>query len=117
MPCLPFHHPAEMRHGHVVSVDFIVMHVLFLVEVEVRDHLVAEEVEVHPFVAAAAFRTAKQLAVELARRGERVDGNGEMKWLRHGSMLSFHGRAHQSSRARTARSGWSEKSPVMPASS
>ena len=96
VPGLPLEHHAEMRHGHVVPVDLVVMHVFLLVRIEVRDDLVAEEIEVHPFVAAAPFRAAEQLAVEIARGGQRVNRDGEMKRLRHGYCLRppFVARAH-----------------------
>ena len=79
-----------------------------------RHDLVPEEIEIHPLIAAAALGAAEQAAVELARGAQRVDGNGEMKGLQHGTIYL---RFHHSSRARTARSGWSEKKPVIPASS
>ena len=72
-----------MRHGHIVPVDLVVVHVLFLVGIEVRHELVAEEIEVHPLIAAAAFRAAEQLAVEAARRAKIVNRDRQMKRLRH----------------------------------
>ena len=90
-----------MRHGHVVPVDLVVMHVLLLAGIEVRDELVAEEIEVHPFVAAAAFRAAEQLAVEIARGAtDREPGSRDETVAASSYYL-----AHHSSRARTARSG------------
>jgi hypothetical protein len=57
-----------MRHGHIVPVHCIVVYVLLLAGIEVCDDLVAEEIEIHPFVAAAPLRAAEEAAVETARR-------------------------------------------------
>jgi hypothetical protein len=74
LPGVPLHHHAEMRHGHIVPVDLVVMHVLSSCGIEVRHELVPEEIEVHPLVAAAPFGTAEQLAVERARRARSCTG-------------------------------------------
>ena len=121
-------HHAEMRHRHVVPVHFVVMHVLLPAGIEVRDDLVAEEIEVHPLVAAAPFGAAEQFAVETARRGRSWTGwRGETVAASNQDELattcsrmtatqsarvhfstmvySLALLAHHSSRARTARSG------------
>lgn len=66
-----------MRHRHVVAVHrvavrgFLMRHFRCLV-----DHqLVAEEIEIHPVVAAAAFGTAEHLAIEMPGGSQVVDGN------------------------------------------
>ena len=43
------------------------------------DDLMAEEIEINPFFAGAAFRTAEQIAVKGARFGEIAHGKGQMK--------------------------------------
>jgi hypothetical protein len=60
-----------------------VVHVLL--GIEVHHELVAEEIEVHPLVAAAAFRTAEQCAVKTARGRQLMDRNGKVKRLQHGA--------------------------------
>jgi hypothetical protein len=40
----------------------------------------AVEIEVDPLLAGAAFGKTEYVAVEVARRGEVVDGNGEVEW-------------------------------------
>ena len=46
---------------------------------EMRDDLMAVEIEIDPMVGAAPFGAAEQLAVEAARGGEVVDRKGEME--------------------------------------
>jgi hypothetical protein len=46
---------------------------------EMGDDLVTVEVEIDPMARAATFRTAEQLAVETAGRGEIVDRKGKVK--------------------------------------
>ena len=83
LPRAPFHHDAEVRHGHVVAIDFVVMDVRLARGIQVRDDLVPEEIEVHPFGGAAPFGAAEKLAVETARGGEVMNRDGEMERLRH----------------------------------
>jgi hypothetical protein len=83
VPRVPIQDDTKVRHRHIVPIDFVVMYVLFPGRIEVRDHLVAEEVEVHPFLAAAAFGTAEQLAVETTRGAKIVDRDRQMKGLWH----------------------------------
>src|SRR5262245_9518233 len=79
MPCVPFEHAAEVRHRHLLAVDFV--------EtrrpprgIEMRDELMAEEVEVDPLVRAAALGTTEQPTVERARCGQIVNRNRKMEW-------------------------------------
>ena len=44
-----------------------------------RDDLMAEEIEVHPFVARASFGTAEQVAVKGARFGKIAHRKRQMK--------------------------------------
>ncbi|HEX3432053.1 MAG TPA: hypothetical protein VHT03_14325 [Rhizomicrobium sp.] len=44
-----------------------------------RDDLVPEEVEIDPFVRAAAFPAAEQAEIETARLVEIADGEGEVE--------------------------------------
>jgi hypothetical protein len=85
VPGVPFHDHAEMRHGHIVPVHFVVVHVWLPCRIQVRDNLVTEEIEVHPFVAAAPFGAAEQITVETARCPQVMNRNGEVERLRHPS--------------------------------
>jgi len=71
---------AEVGDGDGVAVDGVVVFCRFFgAGLEVGDDLVAEEVEVDPFGAAAAFGAAEGLAVEVAGCGEIVDGEGDVE--------------------------------------
>jgi hypothetical protein len=70
---------AEVAHRHVVAVHGARLSMARFLRREVRDHLVAVEVEVHPALRAAAFGTPEEAAVEAARFGEVVDGEGEVE--------------------------------------
>ena len=84
VPRIPFDHHAEMRHGHVVAVDRVVDgRAGSAVDRQVRDELVAEEVEVDPLGGAAAFGAAEQLAIEPARVAQAANGYGQMERLQH----------------------------------
>lgn len=74
-----------MAHRHVVPVNCAGFLVPAFVRCQVRNDLVAIEVEVHPFRRTAAFSTPEQFAIELARCGKVVDGEGEME-RRHGGL-------------------------------
>jgi hypothetical protein len=53
-------HHAEMRHRHIMAVDGVVnFAVACAAGFKVDDNLMAEEIEIYPAVAAAAFGTAK----------------------------------------------------------
>ena len=75
LPCLPFQDDAEMRHGNILPIHFVVMHVRLAARIEMRHQLVAEEIEVDPLFAAAALGAAEQAAIEVARGAQR-DGPG-----------------------------------------
>jgi hypothetical protein len=51
-----------------------------------RDELVTEEIEIDPLGGGTAFRTAEARAIERARGGEVVDGDGEMEGGQHGDL-------------------------------
>jgi hypothetical protein len=54
-----------------------------------RDDLMPAQIEIHPLIRTASLRTAKQAAIESARGGEIMDGEGEMERLeRHRLSLS-----------------------------
>jgi len=72
-------HHAEVPHRHGVAVDLAGAAMAGLVGREVRDDLVAVEVEVDPRVGRTSLRAAEQAAVEPARGFEGVDGKGEVK--------------------------------------
>src|SRR5262249_38905610 len=80
-PLIPCEHDAEVRHGHVMTVDGIAVHAFLRsrFRVLVDYELMAEEIEVDPLLAGAAFFEPEHAAVEVARGGEVVDGNGQMK--------------------------------------
>jgi hypothetical protein len=69
-----------MRHRDVVAVDRIDRSRAHGIDGQMRDELMAVEVEVDPPVGAAAFAAAEQLTVKPSRGGEVVDGKGQMKW-------------------------------------
>ena len=58
------------------------------VRVQVGDDLVAEEVEVDPGFAAAAFGEAEFRAVEFAGFGDVADLEGEVEGSEHGGVLA-----------------------------
>ena len=66
-----------------MPIHCIVVDAGFARGIEVRDDLVPEEIEVHPFGGASTFGAAEQLAIEAARGGEVVYRNGEVERLRH----------------------------------
>ena len=72
-------HHAEMRHRHAVPVDMVVRTVARFAGGKVRDDLVAVEIEIDPFAARPSFGATHRFAIEAARRGEVVDGEGEVE--------------------------------------
>jgi hypothetical protein len=46
----------------------------------VRDDLVAKEIKVDPMLATAPFGAGEKFAIESARGGEVMDGEGEVEW-------------------------------------
>src|SRR3546814_21157141 len=68
-----------MRHGHVVAVDRVGVGAWACAGIEMRDDLMAVEIEIDPFGRAAALAAAKHAAVKGARGGEIVDRKGEME--------------------------------------
>src|SRR5262245_7003012 len=61
-PRVPFEDHAEVRHGHVLTVDFVEVQRM-LRRIEVRDELMAEEIEIDPLGRAATFRTTEHTTV------------------------------------------------------
>ena len=79
---LPFvhrQHHAEVAHRHLVAVDRVGRGRARLVGGEMRDDLVAVEVEVDPLGRTAPFRASEQAAVESPRSREIVDGKRQVK--------------------------------------
>ncbi len=76
LPLFHRKHGAEMADRHVVAVDRARVAVAGFVRRQVRNDLVAVEIEVDPVRRTTAFRAAEQRAVELARGFEAVDGKG-----------------------------------------
>src|SRR5690606_30619793 len=82
MPLLPAQHDAETRHRHVLAIHFVVHGpTRARRRIQVRDQLMAEEVEVHPFGRTATLGTAEQPAIEGARLGEVAYGHRQMEGL------------------------------------
>jgi hypothetical protein len=81
VPLAPIQHDAEMRHRHVLAIDDVVVRARPPTWVEMRDQLVAEEIEIHPGIGAASFRAAQQLAVEGARGSQVMHRYGKVKRL------------------------------------
>ena len=72
------------------------------------DDLVAEEIEVDPFIRAAAFGAAEQAAVEVARGGEIVDRKGEVEGRQQSGFLA----ANPAERERKLAAGRSAGAPL-----
>ncbi len=84
---------AEVGDGDIVVVDGVAVGGVAVAGcgggLEVRDDLVAVEIEVDPVVGAAAFGAGEDGAVEVARGVEVVDWKGDVKGLDgHGSMIA-----------------------------
>ncbi len=79
MPVVPLEHDAEMRHRHVVPVDRIDDLDRRPSGIEMRDDLVAVEIEIDPRFGTAALAAAEQPAIEFPRGIEIVDGKGEVE--------------------------------------
>ena len=79
LPLLHRQHHAEVAHRHRVAVDRAGLTVAGLFRREMRDDLMAVEIEIDPLVGTAPFRTAEQFAVELARGGEAMNRKRQMK--------------------------------------
>jgi hypothetical protein len=80
----------EVRDGDVVAVDGIVMRLVAVGgRLEVRDDLVAEEIEVDPLCGAAAFGAAEGGSIECAGGVEVINGKGDVKrGERHSGLLA-----------------------------
>ena len=77
-----------MTHGNVLAIDRIACTGTSRIGREMRDDLMAVQVEVDPVIGAPPFSTAEQAAIESARRRQIVDREGEMKgWKRHRSFV------------------------------
>lgn len=91
-----------MRHGHLVAVHRIPVDAAR--RGEMRDDLVAEEVEIDPGFGRPPFGAAHQAAVEAAGRGKVIDGKGQMKRLK----------AHRATVASTCRARKVLEGPLQP---
>jgi len=76
VPVVHRKHDAEVAHRHVVAVHGVDRAVARFLGREMRDELMAEEVEVDPLGRAAPFGAAKQAAIERASVVETRDGKG-----------------------------------------
>ena len=77
-----------MGHRHLVAVDLVANTGADSIGRQMRDNLMAMEIEVDPMVSAAALRAVEQAPVEVARGSQVVDRKGNMKWRhRHGASL------------------------------
>jgi hypothetical protein len=70
-----------VRHRDVMAIHRVMVWLRLPARIEVRDQLVAEEIEVDPLGRAATLGAAQLPAVELARRGQVMYGNGKMERL------------------------------------
>ena len=68
-----------MPDGHGLAIDWVGGFMTDLIGREMGDDLMAEEIEIDPFVAGAAFRAAEQVAVKAARLGKTTYRKGEME--------------------------------------
>ena len=90
LPGLHWKHNAEVGDGNVVAVDGVVVGgAVGGGGLEVRDDLVAEEIEVDPLRGAAALGTAQGGSVEGASGVEVVNRKGDVKRREgHGGLLA-----------------------------
>lgn len=70
-----------MRHGHVIGIDWIVHPHTGGFGREVRNYLMAVEVEVDPTLGTATLFAAEHSAVKAARLVQVMDGKCEMEWM------------------------------------
>src|SRR6266851_2362349 len=91
LPCRRGQDDSEVRNGNVMAVDGVVVCLAARGGLQVRDDLVAEEIEVDPLCRAAAFGATERGAVEGTSGIEVVDGEGDMKG---GKRCSAHGIHH-----------------------
>ena len=83
LKCIPGEQGAEVGHRHGNAFDQPrVLGRCGAAGVVGRD-LIAEEIEVHPTVSAAAFPAAQDLAIEPAGRGQIAHEEGEVEGLSH----------------------------------
>ena len=68
-----------MGHRHILAVDPIARAFRRRFGCEMRNELMAVEVEIHPAISAAPFRAAKQPAIESPCRGKVVHRKGQME--------------------------------------
>ena len=68
-----------MRHRHLFAVDGIGHPWLHALWGEMRDDLVAEQVEIDPMIGATSLRTTEELTIKMARRRKVVDWEGEVE--------------------------------------
>ena len=81
VPLLHAEHDAEVAAGDVVAVNVARFGHRAFVGREVRDDLVAVEIEVHPMRAGAAFFAAEEIKIERAAGVEIVGREGEVEGL------------------------------------
>lgn len=79
LPRTPFQDETEVAHRHALSVDLVAQRRVAFFRPQVRGELVAVEIEIHPPLRAPALGAAEDIAVEMARRDEIVDGEGQME--------------------------------------
>src|SRR6185312_14958728 len=79
VPFVDFQDHAEMPHRHLVAVDQAGRHFHVGGADPERHDLVAEEIEIHPFLGAAALGAAEHAAVEAPCDGEVGHREGQMK--------------------------------------
>jgi hypothetical protein len=80
VPLIHWKNDPEVRHWHVVSIDWVAMRLFVLWSgFEMRDNLVAEEIEVYPLLRTAAFRTAHCGPIKVPCCVEIVDREGNVK--------------------------------------
>lgn len=74
-----------------MAVHWVVVGVVFVrLRLQMRDDLVAEEIEVDPLRGAAALATTQRRAIEAASGVKVIDGEGYMKWSEgHGVLLAL----------------------------
>jgi hypothetical protein len=91
LPLVHRKNDAEVRDRDVVAIDgIVVIAAVARAWLQVRDDLVAEEIEVDPLWGTATLRAAQCRSVEETRGVEVVNGKGDMKRSeRHGVLLAL----------------------------
>ena len=89
LPSLHAKDQSEVRDRHAVTVNRVGGGIAAHIGGEVGNNLMAVEVEIDPFLAAAPLFAAHHAAVKRTRCGKVMDGKGEVEWRQwHTALLA-----------------------------